>query len=78
MRFEKLVNNKYFKNSLWLIIDKLFLLLGGLIVTTMVARYLGPEQLGKLSYGITLSFLCAIISQWGASFSNISKRARPF
>ncbi|MGF1756286.1 hypothetical protein L4C33_22210, partial [Vibrio makurazakiensis] len=64
-----IIKNKLISNSLWLIVDKCFLLIGGLIVTAMVARYLGPEQLGKISFGVTLSVLCTIISQWGASYT---------
>ncbi|CAH6809754.1 putative Polysacc_synt_C domain-containing protein [Vibrio chagasii] len=60
--------NRYFLNSMWLISDKFFVLLGGLLATTMVAKYLGPEQFGVLSYGITLSMFITVIAQWGASF----------
>ncbi|MFM2579416.1 oligosaccharide flippase family protein [Vibrio fortis] len=60
--------NRYFLNSIWLISDKFFVLLGGLLATTMVAKYLGPEQFGVLSYGITLSMFITVIAQWGASF----------
>ncbi|MEZ9235315.1 hypothetical protein [Shewanella sp. 10N.286.52.A9] len=63
-----LLKNKFLLNSLWLIIEKLYLLLGGLFVTALVARYLGPSNLGLISYGITLSILCTVVSQWGASY----------
>ncbi|PML20706.1 hypothetical protein BCT82_03625 [Vibrio breoganii] len=66
---KKTLTNKYIKNSLWLIIDKFFLLFCGLVVTAIVARYLGPEQMGKLSYGLVFSVLCTTISQWGASYT---------
>ncbi|MUK92265.1 oligosaccharide flippase family protein [Aliivibrio fischeri] len=60
--------NKFFINSLWLIIDKMYLLLGGFIVSIMVAKYLGPDSLGKFTYGIMLSLWCTTFSQWGASY----------
>ncbi|HIF9327277.1 TPA: hypothetical protein ACX6RP_003749 [Photobacterium damselae] len=64
----QLIKNKFLVNSFWLIIEKLYLLLGGLFVTALVARYLGPSDLGMISYGITLSVFCTVISQWGASY----------
>lgn len=66
---DKVFKNKFIKNSLWLILDKMFLLIGGFIITTMVARYLGPNKLGELTYGLTLSLFCTAISQWGASYT---------
>lgn len=66
---KKLFKSKYILNSMWLIIDKLFLLVGGLLVSILVVRYLGPENYGRLTYGLTLSILCTTISQWGASYT---------
>ncbi|OED96327.1 oligosaccharide flippase family protein [Vibrio breoganii] len=63
------LKNAYFLNSIWLIIDKFAMLAGGLIVSTIVARYLGPEQLGKISLGVSMSLLCLSISHWGASYT---------
>jgi PST family polysaccharide transporter len=42
-----------FTNSGWLVGDKLLRLFIGLFITAWVARYLGPEQYGKLAYVIT-------------------------
>ncbi|MEZ9925531.1 oligosaccharide flippase family protein [Vibrio breoganii] len=64
-----MINNKYIKNSIWLVSEKLIVLLGGFLITTLVARYIGVEAMGKLSLGITLSALCIIVSQWGANFT---------
>lgn len=61
-------SNKFIINSLWLIVDKMYLLLGGFIVSIMVAKYLGPEDLGRFTYGIMLSLWCTTFSQWGASY----------
>ncbi len=41
---------KYFKNTSWLMAEKVFRMLVGLFVGIWVARYLGPEQFGLLSY----------------------------
>ena len=41
---------KYFANTSWLIAEKIFRLIVGLFVGVWVARFLGPEQFGILSY----------------------------
>ncbi|UXY15609.1 flippase [Chitiniphilus purpureus] len=48
-------------NSGWLLFDKLFRLLLGLLAGAWVARYLGPEQFGELAYALAyISFFQAI------------------
>lgn len=41
---------RYFKNTSWLIIEKVFRMAVGLLVGIWVARYLGPVEFGHLSY----------------------------
>jgi O-antigen/teichoic acid export membrane protein len=41
---------KYFKNTSWLLTEKILRLFVGLFVGIWVARYLGPEQFGLFSY----------------------------
>lgn len=41
---------KYFKNTSWLFAEKIFRMIVGLFVGIWVARYLGPEQYGLLTY----------------------------
>jgi len=41
---------KYFKNTSWLFAEKILRMIVGLFVGIWVARYLGPEQFGLLSY----------------------------
>ena len=43
---------KYFENAFWLIFEKGFSLIVGLVVGIYVARYLQPEAFGLLNYGI--------------------------
>nr|WP_102385657.1 oligosaccharide flippase family protein [Vibrio cyclitrophicus]PME23531.1 hypothetical protein BCV41_20210 [Vibrio cyclitrophicus] len=57
-------------------LDKILVVLGGILVSIFVARYLGPDNFGKITLGVTLSGFSLIISQWGASqfiFSLYSK-----
>jgi O-antigen/teichoic acid export membrane protein len=50
-------------------VDKAFLLVGSFVVTVLVARYLGPENLGLISYGVALGALAIAISGWGADYT---------
>jgi PST family polysaccharide transporter len=49
-RILKIIGNSTISNILWLLFDKVFRLLIGLVVGAWVARYLGPGDLGKLNY----------------------------
>ncbi|WP_152690470.1 flippase [Pseudomonas fluorescens] len=53
-------------NSGWLLLDKGTRLLIGLFVSAWVARYLGPTELGELSYTITLIAFFQAIATLGA------------
>ena len=44
---------KVFRNLYWAVLGKVVTLLGGLFVGILVARYLGPEQYGLMSYVIS-------------------------
>ena len=52
-----------------MLIDKSFVLVGSFVVTIMVARYLGPSNLGLISYGIAIGTISLSIAQWGANYT---------
>jgi len=56
---------KYSSNISWLFIEKIFRILIGLSVGIWVARYLGPEQLGILSYAQSFVGLFSAIATLG-------------
>ena len=69
---EKLVllkNNKgfikYFRNTSWVLAEKVFRMFVGMFVAVWVARYLGPSQFGLLSYAISFVGLFTSISTLG-------------
>jgi O-antigen/teichoic acid export membrane protein len=68
--------NAQIRNILWMFIDKAFLLVGSFIVSVMVARYLGPEKLGFISYGLALGALAISIAQWGANYTIFDTAAK--
>ncbi len=57
----------YLLNTSWIMAEKVFNLGIAFLVTILVARYLGPEQFGMLSYAISLVSLFAIAGHMGLS-----------
>ena len=56
---------KYFKNTSWLLVEKIIRFTVGLFVGVWVARYLGPERFGLLSYAQSFVGLFTIIASLG-------------
>lgn len=56
---------KYVKNSSWMIGEKLLTIISGLFVGIYVARYLGPEQFGVLSYVLAVVSVFMAIGRLG-------------
>ncbi|WP_372599746.1 oligosaccharide flippase family protein, partial [Amphritea sp.] len=56
---------KYLHNTLWIMSDKLISLGVGFVVSVIVARYLGPEYYGLLSYTISIAALFAAAGHVG-------------
>lgn len=69
LKFSSLKNHiglkRYAANTSWMIGEKILRMLMGLIVGIWVARYLGPDQFGLLSYSQSLVFLFSIVSTLG-------------
>lgn len=57
----------YLHNALWIMGDKIATLGVGFLVTVVVARYLGPEDFGVLSYAISVASLFAAAGHMGLS-----------
>ncbi|EKO3645774.1 flippase [Vibrio metschnikovii] len=56
---------KYGKNTLWLLGEKVLRMTLGLLVGVWVARYLGPEKFGLLSYAISYVALFSAFASLG-------------
>ena len=52
-------------NAIWMMCDKAFAIIAGLIVTPLVARHLGPNGFGTLSYVLALAYLLRPIATLG-------------
>jgi O-antigen/teichoic acid export membrane protein len=56
---------KYFKNTSWLFSEKILRMVVGLFVGVWVARYLGPDRFGLLSYAMAFVGLFVSLSTLG-------------
>lgn len=56
---------KIFKNSSWLVSDKLITMLIGAFVTAIIARYFGPELFGQFNYALSFVALFTAFSTLG-------------
>ncbi len=56
---------KYFKNTSWLLAEKVFRVLISFVVSILVIRYLGPDKFGLLSYAISFYGLFTALSILG-------------
>jgi O-antigen/teichoic acid export membrane protein len=56
---------KYFKNTSWLFFERIFRMVVSLFVGVWVARYLGPEKFGILSYVQSYVAIFSVIASFG-------------
>ncbi len=52
-------------NSSWIMLDKIYALVLGVFVTSVIARYFGPDQYGLFSYAFSLVSLFSVFSTLG-------------
>ncbi|UFH97686.1 flippase [Bacillus toyonensis] len=57
--------NKFTSNTIWLILEKVFQLILGLVVGIWTARYLGPSNYGMLNYGASFIAFFSVICSLG-------------
>lgn len=56
---------RYFANTSWVVLGNILRLIVGLLVGVYVARYLGPEQFGLLSYSVAFVSLFGVFATLG-------------
>lgn len=64
------------QNLFWAVMGKIASLFGGLLVGIIVARHLGPEQYGLMSYVISYVFLFQTFALFGLDSIEIREEAR--
>jgi O-antigen/teichoic acid export membrane protein len=58
-------SKKYIKNTSWILIEKMSRIISGILVGVLVARYLGPDQFGLISYALNVVAIFTIFSTLG-------------
>jgi len=61
----KVIGNRFANNTLWLLLDRVFQLILGLIVGIWTARFLGPSNFGVLNYGASIITFFSVICSLG-------------
>lgn len=67
---------KVVRNIVWAVTGKMVTLLGGLLVGIFVARYLGPEQYGLMSYVMSYVTLFQVLASFGMDQIEIREEAK--
>jgi len=56
---------KHFKNTGWLLVEKILRIIVGLFIGVWIIRYLGPKQFGNFSYALSFVGLFTVIATLG-------------
>lgn len=67
---------KVVRNVVWAVTGKVVTLLGGLLVGIVVARYLGPEQYGLMSYVMSYVALFQVLASFGMDNIEIREESK--
>ena len=63
--FDSVLGTKTLKNTIWLVLERIFTLVLGVFVTALVARYFKPEAYGLFNYALAFVALFTAISTLG-------------
>lgn len=70
------IKNKIIKNTFWLLGERIINILGLIFVTSYVAKYLGPDNFGKLSLATYIYSLIQTIAIWGSDTISVKRISR--
>ena len=57
--------NNYVNNSIWILAEKAARIISGILVGVLVARFLGKEQFGVISYALSVLSIFTVFSTLG-------------
>lgn len=69
-------SNRMFSNSLWMMSEKLISIFGLIFVTSFVAKYIGPENFGKLTFVTSIFAIVQTIALMGTENIIFQKTAK--
>lgn len=64
-RVKELVKNKSFRNSMWILAERIYQMVINFVLTILTSRYLGPSNFGVLNYGATLFNIFLVFTKLG-------------
>lgn len=70
------MSKKIFSNSLWMMSEKLVSIFGLIFVTSFVAKYIGPENFGKLTFTSSIFAIIQTIAMFGSENIIFQKTAK--
>ena len=70
------LKSKVFTNSIWMMSEKLISIFGLIFVTSFVAKYIGPENFGKLTFATTVFAIIQTIAMFGSENIIFQKTAK--
>lgn len=76
MKIFQKIKNKVFTNSLWMMSEKLISILGLIFVTSFVAKYIGPENFGKLTFASSIFAIIQTVAMLGSENIIFQKTAK--
>lgn len=71
-----ILTNRMFSNSLWMMSEKLVSIFGLIFVTSFVAKYIGPENFGKLTFVSSIFAIVQTIAWLGTENVIFQKTAK--
>ncbi|QIC61253.1 oligosaccharide flippase family protein [Acinetobacter schindleri] len=70
------MSKKIFSNSLWMMSEKVISIFGLIFVTSFVAKYIGPENFGKLTFASSIFAIIQTIAMLGSENIIFQKTAK--
>jgi len=70
---KKIFHSSIIKNTFWLLSEKLISIFGLLFVTSYVAKYIGPENFGKLNISIYYYAILQAVAIWGSDTIGVKR-----
>ncbi|MGT2571351.1 oligosaccharide flippase family protein [Acinetobacter ursingii] len=70
------LKNKVFTNSIWMMSEKIISIFGLIFVSSFVAKYIGPENFGKLTFASSIFAIIQTIAMLGSENIIFQKTAK--
>lgn len=62
----KILKNKFVSNAMWLMSEKILNIFGLIFITSAVAKYIGPDDFGKINLALYVFSIFQVVAIWGS------------